>query len=988
MASVAEHELESYLAPFGLSAFRPGQREVIETILGGQDCLCVMPTGGGKSLCYQLPAIAKGRLTLVVSPLIALMKDQVDQLTALGLKATLINSTITPDEQYARLDAMAAGYYHLVYVVPERFRSPRFLDAVRRSQVQVLAIDEAHCISEWGHDFRPDYARLGQFREMIGNPPTIALTATATAVVRQDIVELLHLNEPKSFITGFARPNLHYEVRALNSQRDKDDALVAFLGRHAGSGIVYASSRKRCEEVAKMISDRTRRTAGIYHAGMMPEERHAAQDAFMSGRMEIVVATNAFGMGVDKANVRFVVHYNLPGSLEAYYQEAGRAGRDGQQSHCLLLYTGGDRYIHEFFIESAYPAPDVVQRVYNFLRRIDESPIELTLQDIKEQLSLPIAHEGVGACEKLLEKAGVLERLEAVENMATVRINSTLPTLVDLVPQQAKNKRRVLRAIESLIREQRNEWVNVNPRELALRAELEPAVLARTLRELTELKSFDYLPPFRGRAVIMRERDKHFDDLGIDFETTERRKAAEYEKLNLMIRYAQCRDCRQREILRYFGEAAASNCGHCDNCHAKGQTVAKWTSSGATHRGLVDAVRIVLSGVARSRGRYGKQLIAQMLCGSSAKSVAKNRLDRLSTFGLLSHLTQVEVAELIDALLAAQYLEQTDVDRFRPVLQLTSAGTEVMSGRAELRGDLPLPVMLFEKLRHGAPAATTGKSAEPTVPASAPAAEAKPEFVNHIQPPPTSDPQLVKRLRAWRDTTSRDLNVSPYVVMTNATINELALLKPRTREQLLGIKGIGEARLEQYGVDLMQILGAEEAATLASAAPAAFEPETVETETTLDMESEITPPDDEPTAAPMLSNLPQRVTQRTAEVQATFAEMDLAESEAPPLDEPVGETAEVRPNHYWTWRLLNAGFTPEECAIIRNVDDEVILDHALRSMDGGLQVEAAWFLSPELIAQLAAKIGDRPPQRIRPLLAELPRGTRYEHILLYLRSRG
>jgi ATP-dependent DNA helicase RecQ len=330
MAATMPDNLEAYLAPFGLSSFRPGQRAVIETVFSGRDCLCVMPTGGGKSLCYQLPAIARGGVTLVISPLIALMKDQVDQLTARDLPATFINSTLTQEEQNERLEGMASGQYRLVYVVPERFRSPRFVDAARRCELTLLAVDEAHCVSEWGHDFRPDYARLGRFRAQLGNPPTIALTATATDAVRRDIVELLALDDPQVFITGFERPNLFYRAQVAATDREKDEVLMQFLADNAGSGIVYASTRKRCEELAERITSRAGRSTTVYHAGLGGDERRAAQDNFMQGRSEIAVATLAFGMGIDKADVRFVVHYNLPGSLEAYYQEAGRAGRDGQ----------------------------------------------------------------------------------------------------------------------------------------------------------------------------------------------------------------------------------------------------------------------------------------------------------------------------------------------------------------------------------------------------------------------------------------------------------------------------------------------------------------------------------------------------------------------------------------------------------------------------------------------------------------------------------
>ena len=246
-------DIESHLPRFGLAAFRPGQREVISAVLADEDCLCVMPTGGGKSLCYQLPAVAREGVTLVVSPLIALMQDQVAALQSLGLRATFINSTLDAGQQAARISDMAAGAYDLVYVAAERFRSRRFLEALRTVHLQLLAIDEAHCISEWGHDFRPDYARLGRHRAKLGNPPTIALTATATDAVRRDIIEQLDLREPRVFITGFARPNLHYEVRSPGGARQKDEMLVGFLRAEAGPGIIYASTRKKCEELAELI---------------------------------------------------------------------------------------------------------------------------------------------------------------------------------------------------------------------------------------------------------------------------------------------------------------------------------------------------------------------------------------------------------------------------------------------------------------------------------------------------------------------------------------------------------------------------------------------------------------------------------------------------------------------------------------------------------------------------------------------------------------
>jgi ATP-dependent DNA helicase RecQ len=648
---------------FGFEDFRPGQERVVQAAVEGRDTLALMPTGSGKSLTYQLAAMLRPTPTLVLSPLIALMKDQVDKLPPeVAAQATLINSSLDPDEAAARLRAAAEGRYRLLYVAPERLRQRHFLDAIAGIDIGLVVIDEVHCVSMWGHDFRPDYLfirrALDELADRSGQSPAIlGMTATATPSTEREIAEALG-REPEVVRTSVVRPNLRYDVELVDGEEDRLRTLVRRLRELRGaSAIVYARSRRSCESLARTL--RVHDLAAVhYHAGLEPEERSAAQEAFIEGRIQTVVATTAFGMGIDKPDIRLVALYNFPESLESYVQMVGRAGRDGRASDTLLLASRSDASQLRRFARSDIPTVGDLRAVYARLR-------------------------GRG----------------------------------EVLPEELGN-------------------------------DSDPRVLVGMLEQVGLVRrGFD-----AGRAMQIEVPEPPADAAARIDALLQRYDQEAATRADRLIRFAESRLCRHRQVAEHFGETLDDDCGMCDVCSPLSAPADAPAATRPLPDDVAGAIHAAVLGLRWPLGRTG---LAAMLRGSLS---APRSAQRSSHFGLLAAATQADVKRWIQLLEVAGALESFESDDGFRLLRAVEG--------AEL------------------PRIGTAASAGP------------------------ADEGLFERLRAWRLERAREDEVPAYVVLHDATLRELATAKPANVRDLASVKGFGPTKLERYGDDVLAVITA------------------------------------------------------------------------------------------------------------------------------------------------------------------------------------
>lgn len=741
---------------FGFSAFRAGQEKIITSILNGDNVLAVMPTGGGKSLCYQLPALISEGFSIVISPLIALMKDQVDALNKENEIAAFINSTMEYREAEHVLTGIYEGRIKILYVAPERLSNMHFAEKIKNLRPSFLFVDEAHCISEWGHNFRPTYRKIKEFAQFTGIQKISAFTATATPEVVHDIVEQLGVSEPKIFVFGFERDNISINVFSVKEKRSK---LLEAIHKYGTPAIIYTSSRKKTEEVFEFLR-LNKISCGYYHAGQNAVIRKHTQEDFLEGRIKIIVATNAFGMGIDKKDIRLVVHYNMPGTIENYYQEIGRAGRDGKESAAVLLFDRNDISIQQYFLANSYPDKELLRKFYDAicdysgiaLGSTSDGEIPINYEYISSYVQKEVTKALATAMLNILEESGYVRQVPELSKKYSYRFITDLSSLKNYVKNISDHNKKLL--VLTLLREYGSsafsKQVYFSLADLSIQTGRSEPEMENTLKELHNAGILDLIIPTTGEdTVILSSPRVQSERLIIDFERLSRNFIHASKKLELMTNYIYTKECRFKYILNYFGEDTTSyRCRKCDICTSPN------TGSDTTAEYLRE---IVLRTVAHFPDGITESNCINILTGKTKSAAFRNS----PTFSSLAVFTSQEISSIINSLKPSGYLKNST--RKKNTLQVTNKAIKALEEKGFI--------------------------------------EKKESVVNHEE-----NIEMFHLLREARTKAANRFTQPAYIICSDEILSEIVRTRPTTKLQLLRIPGFNERMYNKVGEQFLEIV--------------------------------------------------------------------------------------------------------------------------------------------------------------------------------------
>ena len=736
---------------FGYKSFRSGQEEIINSILENKNVLAILPTGAGKSLCYQIPALCCDRFSIVISPLIALMKDQVDSLNEKEEVAAFINSTVDFKKTQDIYNKIFRGDIKLLYVSPEKLEITGFAERIKNLSPKYIFIDEAHCISEWGHNFRPSYRKIKDFCSFIGNSKISAFTATATPEVRDDIVKQLNLSEPELFIRGFERENLNLSVFKT---KQKKPEVLKLLKAYGSPAIVYVSTRKNAEELTDYL--RTNKiSCEFYHAGLAPEKRRLIQDDFINDYVDVIIATNAFGMGIDKKDIRLIIHYNIPGTIESYYQEIGRAGRDGEESQVHLLYDGQDKYIQDYFIKNSFPSREQIRLIYTLICNHGQIPLGIKPdfpipldQNFQKILSSNNLNRALlSAALTILEESGYLIQQSELNQNYFVKMNLEKDRLREYVKNLKNNIFQEI--LISVLREYGGHLFSgktkINVKNIAEINGISKQDLIFNLDELEKIGILDFEKPLQSPSVKFTSTRVDEKYLDFDYEKIQKQLENSRKKLDAMIAFTTTRKCRFDYILNYFGEYLENyKCGKCDICTDKN------VQSDINKNYIKENILISLFDL---QIPTDEEKVFRILQGKSSEIGSP-----VSNFGVLGNYTQPEIDEVLTDLVIENF-----IDCKNSILSITDTGIELIKSK------------VTEKL--------------------------KPKKENYEE-----RLVLFNELVQTRKEIANKFGQQASLICSDEIIKKIADEKPDTSAKLLAIEGFNQRKFNKIGEEFLEII--------------------------------------------------------------------------------------------------------------------------------------------------------------------------------------